>query len=480
MQNITYVRDHLPEELTPPRSQRVLRQPQHRLDLIATDFFLINFGFFVSSLLAYGISPYAALPWQNIGLILFVNVTWALITVFNEAYVWNQRVRIENQIFQVIKLVVYLLAANAVFYMTVLNDVPHYPFFLPAHFLALIFVIGSRVLHRKREVSPFQEFSYVIVGGKQNNLRSLLDNYAYCFPGSATLVGRFGNTDYDGIRNIGSYADIKAYLATDPPIDKLVFFYSSHLSKEEEDKIVQMCYCRMIEVVVAPRESSLFRRGYKAHQLGDMTVLRSREVPLNHLRNRITKRIFDIFFSLFVLIGVYPFLYLIVAPLVYLADPGPIYFKQLRSGYRNKPFWMWKFRSMTINEQCDEDQAVKDDPRVTRIGGILRKTSLDEFPQFINVLRGEMSVVGPRPHMIKHTEKYAELIDEYMIRHQVKPGVTGLAQVNGYRGPTPEVEKMEKRVEYDVHYLENWSVIMDIKIIIKTVTDGFKKDPNRL
>ena len=170
----------------------------------------------------------------------------------------------------------------------------------------------------------------------------------------------------------------------------------------------------------------------------------------------------------------------IVALAIYREDPGPIFFRQERTGYRNNVFKMWKFRSMRINERSDSKQATRGDDRITRVGAFLRKTSLDEFPQFINVFLGDMSVVGPRPHMIKHTEEYARIIDTFMIRHKVKPGVTGLAQINGYRGPTDEVWKMEKRVEYDVWYLENWSLLMDLRCIIMTVYNAVRGEENAL
>lgn len=468
-----------PTHSLPPRSQRVLRQSPHRIDLIATDFFLINLAFFLASLYTYGYLNYASLPGRNLVLIFYVNFAWSLITVFGEAYRWYERVRMEHRIRQVVKLICFLLAANSIFYYNILGEAPYNPFFLLAHFLSLAFVVTGRIVLRLREKSPFQQFNYVIVGGQANNLSLLLKTFDYCFPNSANLVGRFGNTEHEGIPNIGTYTDIKHYLASDPPIDKLVFFYSK-LSEKEMEEIIAMCNARMIDLEVAPREATLFTRGYKAQQLGDMTILTSREEPLSHLRNKWAKRIFDIVFSSLVILCVFPVMIPIIGLLIYLEDPGPIFFRQKRSGYRNKTFKMWKFRSMRVNKECDELQATKDDNRTTKIGAFLRKTSLDEFPQFINVFMGDMSVVGPRPHMLSHTEKYAEVIDAYMIRHKVKPGVTGLAQVNGYRGPTEELWKMEKRVEYDVYYLENWSLLMDLKCIFKTVTDGFKKDPNRL
>ena len=156
--------------------------------------------------------------------------------------------------------------------------------------------------------------------------------------------------------------------------------------------------------------------------------------------------------------------------------PGPIFFKQKRSGIGGKEFWLYKFRSMKINTQSDALQATKDDPRKTRWGNILRKTSLDETPQFFNVLLGEMSVVGPRPHMLKHTQEYSQLINHYMIRHYIKPGITGWSQVTGYRGETKELSDMDGRVKGDIWYMEHWSLWLDIYIILKTIYNAIVGD----
>ena len=151
--------------------------------------------------------------------------------------------------------------------------------------------------------------------------------------------------------------------------------------------------------------------------------------------------------------------------------PGPLFFKQKRTGYDGKAFYCYKFRSMKINKEADTLQAVKDDPRVTKWGRFIRHTNIDELPQFINVLKGDMSLVGPRPHMLAHTDYYSSLISDYMIRHYVKPGITGWAQTHGERGETKTVDDMKRRVKRDIWYIEHWSFWLDIQIICKTVTD---------
>jgi putative colanic acid biosynthesis UDP-glucose lipid carrier transferase len=196
------------------------------------------------------------------------------------------------------------------------------------------------------------------------------------------------------------------------------------------------------------------------------------------LLNRFFKRLLDIGFSLFIIFFVFIWLFPILAILIKWESKGPIFFKQSRSGQGNKAFMCYKFRSMTVNQDSDTKQATRGDQRITKLGAFMRRTSIDELPQFFNVLIGNMSVVGPRPHMISHTAQYSKLIDKFMVRHFLKPGITGWAQVRGLRGETNTVKSMADRVEADVWYLENWSFPLDIKIIFLTVWNSVKGDKN--
>lgn len=193
------------------------------------------------------------------------------------------------------------------------------------------------------------------------------------------------------------------------------------------------------------------------------------EIPLDNFSLRTQKRIFDIIFSLIVILLIFTWLFPILALIIKLDSNGPIFFVQPRTGINNKTFNCLKFRTMKVNNEANTLQAQKNDSRITRFGSFLRHYNIDELPQFINVLLGHMSVVGPRPHMLKHTDQYTKLIEYYKVRHFVKPGITGWAQVNGYRGLTDELWKMEKRVEFDMEYLEKWNLFWDIKIILMTL-----------
>jgi putative colanic acid biosysnthesis UDP-glucose lipid carrier transferase len=209
----------------------------------------------------------------------------------------------------------------------------------------------------------------------------------------------------------------------------------------------------------------------------NLPILSPRREPLRFFFNLLVKRVFDFIVSSIVLIIFFPVLYLIVGTAIRLESRGPILFKQKRIGHKGKLFWCYKFRTMYQNEDADLIQASKHDTRITKIGNFLRRTSLDEFPQFINVFRGEMSVVGPRPHMIKHNEEYSKLINAYLVRHFAPTGITGYAQINGFRGEITKLDDMKKRVEYDQWYLNNWSLRLDIKIMLTTAYRLLAGDP---
>ncbi|MFL2569364.1 MAG: undecaprenyl-phosphate glucose phosphotransferase [Flavobacteriales bacterium] len=256
-------------------------------------------------------------------------------------------------------------------------------------------------------------------------------------------------------------------------------YYSESIDDEAIlTKMILFCDDKMIRLRIVPNFNSFKQRKIKIDFLGGSPVITLREEPLQYELNRIIKRVFDILFSLLVIIFIMTWLVPIIGLFIKRSSKGPIFFKQTRSGLDNKEFTCLKFRSMTLNKMSDLKQATKNDPRTTKIGSFLRRTSLDEMPQFFNVLMGDMSVVGPRPHMLKHTKDYADIIDGYMVRQLVLPGITGSAQVNGFRGETKSIEDMENRVKYDVWYLENWTLLLDIKLIFLTIINLIKGSEN--
>ena len=235
-------------------------------------------------------------------------------------------------------------------------------------------------------------------------------------------------------------------------------------------------YCLHISFIANIDQLSSFN--YHTQCFGDIPIFKMENERLNEIASRSRKRFFDILFSLSVIVLVLSWLLPIVALILRMESRGPIFFRQQRSGRDNKPFFCYKFRSMYVNSASDHQQARRGDRRITKVGAFLRKTSLDELPQFFNVLRGDMSTVGPRPHMLVHTEYYGAFIKKYMARHYAKPGITGWAQAHGYRGETTDPDLMQKRVEHDVWYLHNWSLMLDVRIIFMTVINMIKKDKN--
>ena len=254
-----------------------------------------------------------------------------------------------------------------------------------------------------------------------------------------------------------------------------IFFAMTGENSEALRLVLGICDKRMIKFHYVPPISSYLTRDFRLDAIAQIPVLEVRNNPLEQNVNRVVKRSFDVLFSsAFLLVS--PIIFIPIAIAIKLSSPGPVFFRQMRTGYKGHDFLCWKFRTMKVNTEADTLQATKDDPRKTRVGDFLRRTSLDELPQFINVFMGDMSIVGPRPHMLKHTEDYRRLIDQYMVRHLIKPGITGWAQVRGYRGQTEELWQMEKRVEHDIWYIEHWSFLLDIKIIFNTAVGIFMKD----
>lgn len=226
-----------------------------------------------------------------------------------------------------------------------------------------------------------------------------------------------------------------------------------------------------------PPISRYINRNFEMYAIGSLPVMSVRHNPLMRMRNRVLKRSFDLLFATLAMI-LFPIVLIPAAIAIKISSPGPVFFKQKRTGYKGKDFYCYKFRTMRVNAQADSLQATEHDPRKTKVGDFMRRTNIDELPQFINVFLGNMSVVGPRPHMLKHTEEYSRIIDKYMVRHMVKPGITGWAQVNGLRGQTEQLWQMEERVEHDVWYIEHWSFLLDLKIIVRTIINAVHGEKN--
>lgn len=244
--------------------------------------------------------------------------------------------------------------------------------------------------------------------------------------------------------------------------------------KQIIDELKDFAEDHMIYFRVVTELDALKNRNFSVEFVGPYPTLALRREPLRKMSNRLIKRAFDLFFATGVILLIFPWLIPIIALAIRIDSSGPIFFVQQRSGRNNRSFRMLKFRSMYQNHGDETKQADRKDPRITPVGRFLRKTSLDEMPQFFNVWWGDMSVVGPRPHLLAHTEAYAQIVNKFMLRHFVKPGITGLAQINGLRGQTRNPELMKRRVEFDTWYIEHWSLAKDLRIVVLTVWNVLK------
>lgn len=356
--------------------------------------------------------------------------------------------------------------------------------FFGVYYLILIMVIVSYRLTFRRFLELYRErggnIRRVVLVGSHENMQELYHAMTDDPTSGYRVLGYFEDVPSDcypdGVSYLGQPKEVNAYL--EKHVGKVCQLYCSLPSARSAEivQIINYCENNLIRFFSVPNVRNYLKRRMYFEMLGNVPVLSIRREPLELLENRILKRSFDIVCSILFLCTIFPLIYLVVGIAIKVSSPGPIFFKQKRSGEDGREFWCYKFRSMKVNAQCDTLQATAHDPRKTRIGEFIRATSIDELPQFINVLCGDMSVVGPRPHMLKHTKEYSQLINKFMVRHFVKPGITGWAQVTGYRGETKELWQMEGRVTRDIWYIEHWTFLLDLYIVYRTVYNAIRGD----
>lgn len=445
--------------------------------IILGDFLCINFAYLLSCLIC------------DFDAEFFNHITWTLVnvayipvsTLFSQIH--NQRIVYANHVVITAlqsTLLHAIIFVSLLFFLNSIDNISNLHIMLLYIFMVIImplwWIIARKILKLYRS-KGYNFRKVVIVGyGRSGKImeNALLSDAGYGYK----IMGVFDdNVEYNQAHPLyrGTISDVENFVQENG-IDEI---YCA-LPTQHEDKIMTLTRFaekNAIRFYVLPGIIPYIHRRLHFDILGDVPVLSIRKEPLESPINLFIKRAFDIIFSGTVLLFS-PIIFIPVAIAVKCSSPGPVFFKQKRTGIRGKEFYCYKFRTMRVNANSDVQQATKDDPRKTKVGEFLRKTSIDELPQFWNVFRGDMSVVGPRPHMIKHTEDYSKLIDSYMLRHLVKPGITGWAQVNGYRGETRELWQMEKRVQYDVWYIENWDFFLDIKIIYLTIANVFRGEKN--
>ena len=321
----------------------------------------------------------------------------------------------------------------------------------------------------------------VFVGSTENNM-ALYNELAGDPSIGYRICGYFDTKPNENFpkkcRYLGTPQDVIPYLEKHRETVRSLYCCLPSRMKDEILPIIKYCENHIVRFYSVPNVRNYLYHKVHFSMMGSVPCLSLHEEPLSWIENRMLKRGFDIVFSLCFLCTLFIPILIIVSIITKITMPGPVFFRQKRNGLNGKEFYCLKFRSMKVNAQADTLQATKDDPRKTKWGDIMRKTNIDELPQFINVLLGDMSIVGPRPHMLKHTEEYSKLIDKYMVRHFVRPGITGWSQVTGFRGETKELGQMEGRIQGDIWYIEHWSFGLDLFIIYKTVANALHGEEN--
>ena len=452
---------------------------------LTTDYFILNVSM-VITYIAIDKSPYFWIYNKSyLPIVLVFNLIWLLSANISGLYEEVLNKDSVNTYRGVIKT--YFIFVSFICF-TIIILIGNKPYFVTREYLFYSLALFGFLLGL---------WKLIFLGIRKSNRRSLFDTRNVVIVGGGRigydLYHFFSNNAERGYRLIGFFDDsperVKEkhlYLGTtDDCIDYVIannvdeIFCTLPNSKADTiEKLMLDADKNLIRFKFVPEYYDYAKKPTYIQSFGHIPIISVRPEPLENMLNRFLKRSFDTIFSILVIVFVFSWLFPILAILIKLQSKGPVFFVQTRSGRDNKPFKCYKFRSMRVNDESDKKQATRGDKRITPIGAVMRRTSLDELPQFFNVLRGNMSVVGPRPHMISHTEQYAELIDTFMVRHFLKPGITGWAQIRGLRGETKNTEDMLARVEADVWYLENWSFLLDLKIVFLTFFGTVRGDKN--
>lgn len=404
--------------------------------------------------------------------LIFYNVIWGIISSINPP----------NNIFANRKLSLFSLLQSVIINIIVhgsiilgfivfinLNDYEYYFHIYTSFTITIIFtrliILSSLIWYRKKGYN-YRNVILIEVDSSKTFLKNYLEKHTEL---GYRLKKVFNNITPERINT--NQSELKNYISKNE-IDEVII-NPINIPVNILNELINFIEDQFIKVRILSDLGLSLNRKLKSDHFGQFWFLDISPLPLDELKNRMVKRTFDIIFSLIVILLILSWVLPIIWILIYFETGIPIIFKQIRSGEKNKLFWCYKFRTMTMNNEADSIQATENDIRITKIGRFLRKTSIDELPQFLNVLKGEMSVVGPRPHMVKHTEDYSKIIDRYFQRHYVKPGITGLAQTSGFRGEINHFQDIKGRVDLDKLYIENWSIWEDFKIVFNTVKQIF-------
>lgn len=443
--------------------------------LLIIDLILIDLIFIIAHGIRFNGNIFASQEYM--ALLVLVDLVWIISAFYNRVYLFSKVTQLRKSAWRVLStfvlhgfLISLCFVAFKAFEFSRLVLLYFYLFSFSAIFLLrVIYYVVTKQYYKK----GFNAKKSIIIG-TGNAAMQLYEYFRFVKSSGYKFAGFFD--DYPNKKCPaelikGKLTDVKDFCLKENISE---IFYAKDLTdtdliKELTDYADQnFKYLRFV-----PDFRGLQKSKFDISFFHDVPVINYTKAPLGGFFNQMVKRSFDVVFSLGVILLIFPFIFPIIALLIKLESKGPVFFKQLRPGKGNKLFECYKFRTMRVNG-LTEKQATKDDPRITKIGSLLRRTSMDELPQFFNVLKGDMSVVGPRPNMISQLEYYSKEIDKYNFRHFITPGITGYAQVHGFRGETKDIMLMKKRVEYDAYYIENWNLTLDIKIIFLTVWNMIK------
>ena len=413
---------------------------------------------------------------ESLRLAFVFNSVWAVIVFFNgnkELYfIQSNRKRFKYIVINTFLFVGVISTIAILFKLEYFNRTTFLvPIFIFSFLNFFLFSLVYEYFKRQNQ-NPFDS-NVVVIGSseKWNEMESFskrIQSRGYQIEGYILDKSSSGNS-YDASNILGELKDLPQILQT-KNVDE-IFIATADLKKKKVNSILVNADYHGVRVNIVP-ETPVFTARFKSFNLEGIPIFQHRQTPLDFFKNALFKRAFDILFALAVLVLLSP-LFIIIGLLIFI-DNGwgkSILYKPYRKGEADESFRCFKFRTMSVNDNPlnGKRSTVKNDPRITRIGKFLRKYDLDELPQFLNVLKGDMSVVGPRPHRNNLQNDFRKVVNDYMVRHYVKPGVTGWAQVNGWRGPTQTDEQKKQRIKHDLWYIENWSFWLDIEIIFKTV-----------
>ncbi|WP_258102665.1 undecaprenyl-phosphate glucose phosphotransferase [Marinoscillum sp. MHG1-6] len=410
-------------------------------------------------------------------LFLTINVLWIGVFFGSKLHEINRENRLLDHLNSALSaLVVNLAIMFALWFVTKPYHYSREHLFYVYFFFSMLCVIWRSIWHYSIRYYRSKGFNArnVIIIGKSRVGDDLVNLFEVDKGIGYKFLGYFDKKKDEDV--IGDLEDVQEFaLANEVDI---IFCYLPKLNEQQAMDLINFAENNLIQVKIISQFSSLGLGNMVIQSYGSVPTINLTALPLDKKLNKVVKRSFDLVFSLFITICLLSWLLPIVALLIKLESKGPVFFKQERNGLNNQKFLIWKFRTMYVHDDRRVVQAKKGDSRITKFGALLRKTSIDELPQFFNVITGDMSVVGPRPHAVQHNEEFRKKIDRFIQRHAVKPGITGLAQAKGFRGETATLSDIQGRVKLDRFYVKNWSLLLDFKIIVLTAISMIRSNEN--